>query len=191
MVAAGAGSAEQSGGRHDRVDDDRWQVEVGEADRVTHTLTPPSMTVFGYVYRDGAFVAEPGGDSEWLEDPEHPSGRPGTRAPHVVLARNGARLSTVDFLGTFVVFAGPRSEGCARATAEAAARFAVPVQCYRIGEDLQDVSGCFLDRYGIEPAGAVLVRPDGFIAWRSRTTVPRADVLAEALARVLCLEVGC
>jgi putative polyketide hydroxylase len=41
--------------------------------------------------------------------------------------------------------------------------------------------------YGVTPAGAVLLRPDGFIAWRSRALAgaPLAT-LSQALARALC-----
>jgi 2-polyprenyl-6-methoxyphenol hydroxylase-like FAD-dependent oxidoreductase len=31
--------------------------------------------------------------------------------------------------------------------------------------------GVFLDRYGLEPSGAVLVRPDGYVAWRSASAI--------------------
>jgi putative polyketide hydroxylase len=30
-----------------------------------------------------------------------------------------------------------------------------------------DASGTFAATYGIEPSGAVIVRPDGVVAWRS------------------------
>ena len=36
------------------------------------------------------------------------------------------------------------------------------------GGELRDPGGAFAAAYGISPAGAVLVRPDGFVAWRAR-----------------------
>ena len=39
--------------------------------------------------------------------------------------------------------------------------------------------------YGIGPAGAVLVRPDGYVAWRAAAGGDGADLDA-ALARMLC-----
>jgi putative polyketide hydroxylase len=42
----------------------------------------------------------------------------------------------------------------------------------------------FADAYGIGPGGASLVRPDGIVAWRSRTTPDAAEVAA-VLDRVL------
>ena len=46
-----------------------------------------------------------------------------------------------------------------------------------------DAAG-FADAYGIGPAGASLVRPDGIVAWRSRTAPDAAEVAA-VLDRVL------
>jgi hypothetical protein len=39
----------------------------------------------------------------------------------------------------------------------------------QLGRDgLEDPAGGFAAAYGIEPSGCVLVRPDGFVAWRAR-----------------------
>jgi hypothetical protein len=49
-----------------------------------------------------------------------------------------------------------------------------------------DTDGTFGQRYGIEPTGAVLVRPDGHAAFRvQRPTADPTRELSEALARVL------
>ena len=54
------------------------------------------------------------------------------------------------------------------------------------GGDLDDEQGTWAQLYGIAPDGAVLVRPDGHVAWRSAAAVtnPRAE-LARALQAVL------
>lgn len=83
-------------------------------------------------------------------------GRPGTRAPHVWIERGGERRSTLDLLGRgFVLLAGPD----AGPWCEAAARLPVAVRCERIAEH---------GRLGIRRDGALLVRPDGFVAWRAK-----------------------
>jgi len=60
------------------------------------------------------------------------------------------------------------------------------VDAYRVGADLEDGSDTFFSSYGIDTAGASLVRPDGHVAWRSRTSVedPRT-ALRDALALTL------
>jgi putative polyketide hydroxylase len=56
----------------------------------------------------------------------------------------------------------------------------------RPGGELEDVAGRFCATYGIDADGAVLVRPDGHIAWRSAGAA--ADTVATleyAVARAL------
>ena len=64
----------------------------------------------------------------------------------------------------------------------------VPLSVHRIGADTpwRDVTGEFHTKFGIDPAGAVLVRPDGFIGWRCRAASADArEQLQRALARLL------
>ena len=75
------------------------------------------------------------------------------------------------------------------AWAEAAARIAAPtrppVAAHRIGSDLADAEGRFHEIYGIAPDGAVLVRPDGYVGWRSEgAAADPAGTLAGALDRI-------
>lgn len=81
-------------------------------------------------------------------------GAPGTRAPHVPLPGNA---STLDFYGRdFVLLAGPEGH----AWAAAARALPLPITVRRLTADLAA-------RHGIGPQGALLVRPDGFVAWRA------------------------
>ena len=84
-------------------------------------------------------------------EPGEPSGRPGTRAPHVAL--DGG--STLDLFGRGFVVLSPSDVWCraAEAASLAAHRIEAPA---------------FAEAYGTGTEGAVLVRPDGFIAWRAR-----------------------
>ncbi|HJQ83839.1 MAG TPA: FAD-dependent monooxygenase [Candidatus Binatia bacterium] len=97
-----------------------------------------------------------------------PAARPGARAPHVWLGPGDERLSTLDLFGAgFTVLTGPEGARWHEAARGAQAELGVPVACYTIGEaGLEDRDGMFLARYGIERDGAVLVRPDGHVAWR-------------------------
>ena len=89
------------------------------------------------------------------ENPRESKARPGSRAPHYWLERNGERMSTLDLFGrNFVFLTGPDN------------RETVPgAEIHRVGANgLLDPSGHFCDAYGITPSGGVLVRPDGFVA---------------------------
>lgn len=116
-----------------------------------------------------------------------PSGHPGARAPHVWIEQGGKRLSTLDLVGPeFSLIAGAGG-GDWRKIADAAgnkAGLAMPVHV--IGDEWVDVEGTFESRFGVSDSGAVLVRPDGFIAWRAQGLGPESAAgLDGALASIL------
>jgi hypothetical protein len=101
--------------------------------------------------------------------------RPGERAPHAWIRHAGRRVSTLDvFDGRLTLVTGDGSEW-----ARASGTFDL--------QTLGAAGGSALARaYRIGPDSAVLVRPDGRVAWRSddRCADPRA-VLAGAVATAL------
>ncbi len=119
-------------------------------------------------------------------DPRETRGMPGSRAPHVWVTKSGQRISTLDLIDNYVLFAGAEGRQWARAAAEVSARSGVPLDAYCMGLDLLDADGCFGAAYEIPSKGATLVRPDGFVAWRSDgEATDHSGVLGEALARSL------
>ena len=87
------------------------------------------------------------------ENPRESKARPGSRAPHCWIDRNGERISTLDLFGKkWIWLAGP--DGRRWKEQAGSADFYV----------IQDHGFC--TAYGITSAGAVLVRPDGFVARR-------------------------
>jgi 2-polyprenyl-6-methoxyphenol hydroxylase-like FAD-dependent oxidoreductase len=100
-------------------------------------------------------------------DPRTTLGLPGSRAPHLWLTRSGERLSTMDLTGNFLLLTGADGESWIGAAAEVAGRAGVTIDTYRVGKDLGDPDGAFSAAYGIAAKGASLIRPDGFVAWRS------------------------
>ena len=136
----------------------------------------------GYLYRSSAVVAEAGGPEDAHEDPRVSLGRPGSRAPHLWLERDGRRVSSLDLFGDgFVLLAGPDGEAWRGADVAVAGRFGeTPFDIVRIGDEVLDPEGRFAEAYGLSPSGATLVRPDGFIAWRSESLPadPSAALLA-------------
>jgi 2-polyprenyl-6-methoxyphenol hydroxylase-like FAD-dependent oxidoreductase len=139
----------------------------------------------GYRYRSASFTPDGDDESEW-EDPRTPSGHPGFRAPHVQVRRDGRDLSTLDLFGrSAVLLAGADGGAWAQAGTAAADRLGLGLDVYRVGDggDLEDPHKRFLSCYGLEPAGAVLVRPDGFIAWRAVGGGEPGDAVGDALAR--------
>jgi putative polyketide hydroxylase len=147
----------------------------------------------GYTYASDAVIAD-GTPPLERADPIAdyvPNARPGARAPHLWLERNGERLSTHDLFDTaFVLLAGQGGAPWHDAAAAIAEQDRIPLQAVQIGDGaaagLVDTAGAFSDLYGIGPDGAVLVRPDGFVAWRAQSLPGRpAETLGTALRQIL------
>ena len=118
--------------------------------------------------------------------PARLAGAPGTRSPHREIELDGDKLSTLDLYGRRpVLLAGAGGAGWTEAAERVADRLGVPLWAYRFGVELagQDLAAA----HGIGDDGALLVRPDGFVAWRSPAAV--ADPAAE-LDRALRATLG-
>ncbi len=141
----------------------------------------------GYRYRSAAILDDGTDDGAPVEDPRRPSGCPGTRLAHVALMQDGRPVSTLDLVGRgFVLLAAPEGGDWTRAAQALAQSSGLPLTAFRIGTDLIDPGNTFLERTGLGSDGALLVRPDGFIAWRSRAAAARpASVLGDVVARIL------
>lgn len=142
----------------------------------------------GTVLHSPAIITDNPVSSDHIE-PQESFGRPGTRAPHLWLERQGRRVSTLDLLGNgFALLTGP--EGFAWLDAASSVSREVPglpFVAHRIGSpELSDPDGAFADAYGIGPDGASLIRPDGYVAWRAQGTPDDgAAQLRSILSRIL------
>jgi hypothetical protein len=146
--------------------------------------------IFGACYQSMAVVPD-GTAPAAVDDPvtEYvPSARPGSRAPHVWLRHGVEQISTVDLFGPrFVLLAGSKGDAWRRA-AQGIEMSWPPLVAHTIGEgcDLGDPDGNWQAAYGVDADGAVLVRPDGHVAWRSRSAASDpVEALRAALDRVL------
>lgn len=148
----------------------RWGNRVGEGtDGEAPPLLEHGAITFGYRYRSAA-VAGDAADPRPVLPVAELSGQPGTHAPHVWLRRNGQPLSTIDLFGRlYVLLAGPN--GGAWIDAVRAMPGAL-VATFLIGSgNLEDPEQHWSAAYGVTDSGAVLVRPDGFVAWRAERAV--------------------
>ena len=216
----------------------KFTVEQAYTRYVTRTATYLGATDYeplahdfnvelGYIYHSDAIVPEDG-DRKGHDDPRQTCGRPGSRAPHLFVARAGERLSTLDLFGSaYVLLAGPEGADWCAAAQRAARRFpGLALDAWCVGgaalgsaalerspeewapvfgkenatkhgsrplansieaeSGLSDPEGRFCAAYGVTPAGACLVRPDGFVAWRAKAGAPDRDALfARALGSLL------
>src|SRR5262245_7821267 len=100
-----------------------------------------------------------------------PSARPGARAPHVWLEREGKEVSTIDLFGDgFTLLASSKGRTWTYAGERMASDLGIDVKSLIIGDGgLKDPLKQWQLAYGIEETGAVLVRPDGYVAWRAHS----------------------
>ena len=146
--------------------------------------------IFGASYESSAIIPD-GTPAAVLADPvtEYlPSARPGSRAPHVWLKRGDAQISAIDLIGPhFLLLAGADGDAW-RHAAKAAAPSWPPLIAHTIGIDseVSDPDSQWQPAYGVDADGAVLVRPDGYVAWRNRSGASNPEAaLRTAFDRLL------
>lgn len=135
----------------------------------------------GFAYEEGALV--PDGTARTPLQPRHyrPSDRPGGRFPH--LWTNLARThSTLDWFDRdFVLVAGPKADGWVESAPAVAEAAGLPIQVRQL-DTAHEADGLWL---GLR--GAVLVRPDGHVAWRMPwLPADPTAVLGAVINTVLC-----
>ncbi|MFF4550441.1 FAD-dependent oxidoreductase [Streptomyces sp. NPDC001435] len=149
--------------------------------------------VLGYRYPKGAVIDADPAQSVVPEGMDL-AGQPGSRAPHMWLHRGDERISTIDLYERSLVLLtdAPDDAGWHAAARRVADRDGVRLDAYRIGPgpdaDLTYDSDTddWAQVHGTTADGAVLVRPDGFVAWRAPGAVPDPEAaLRKVLATLL------
>jgi 2,4-dichlorophenol 6-monooxygenase len=109
-----------------------------------------------------------------------PSTSPGARLPHVMVEAEGQQVSTLDLVepGKFLLLTSSRQ------WADQAGHMRGPLSVLLVGRDVHDPSRAWESIAATGPDGALLIRPDQHVAWRT-TTAPRDG--AGALEGVLSI----
>ncbi|MEU7965218.1 FAD-dependent monooxygenase [Streptomyces sp. NPDC049097] len=140
-------------------------------------------------YVSGGIVPDGTPDPGFMRDPElhhHPSSRPGARLPHAWITSGTRTLSTLDTVGKgrFTLLTGIGGECWVRA-AEAQA-IEIATVAVGPGQAYEDPYGDWARLREVSDAGALLVRPDGFVAFRHASAAEdAAGLITDALERIL------
>lgn len=148
----------------------------------------------GYRYASDAIVPDGTPATETPDDIRIyvPDTRPGSPLPHAfVHDADNMRMPLKDLVkpGRFLLIAGEDGGAWCDATTVLAKQTGLPLDVVRIGHsegDYRDPRNSWTRQRQITKAGAVLVRPDRFIAWRSlgASQAPRRE-LETALSTIL------
>lgn len=146
----------------------------------------------GYRYRAGARVDDGSQEPQVEGHPDvsyTPTTWPGARLPHAWIEKGRRRISTLDLVGRgqFVLLTG-RGGGAWFDAAQAALRSSgVVINVIQIDSRFgaaRDPLGYWARVRGTAADGAVLVRPDGHVAWRAQTASSSAE-LPSVMAQLL------
>lgn len=143
-----------------RLDDNRPTLPPGEE-------APMFALLIGYQYRSAAIISDEPADPDSVSLVEELRGQPGTRVPHAWVVDGGKWVSTLDLIGGgFTLFTGDDGDAWNNAAESASKALRVPIAVQRIGNDA-DIDGAWAAATGLSSDGALLVRPDDFVAWRA------------------------
>lgn len=151
---------------------------------IWHDMTRAGRTVgavLGFCYDSSAVIPD-GTPAPSVVDPIVdfvPTARPGCRAPHHWLELDGRRISTIDLFDGSFVLCSP-SSAALQESQQVASALRIPFRAHLVGDTQLRVL------YGVGDSGAVLVRPDGHVAWRTAEHLDSAR-FEQALTQVLAL----
>ncbi len=154
----------------------------------------PGQT-FGTCYGSEIILDDGTPPAEMVVETFHPSARPGCRAPHFWLDTGGAPVSSIDLFdyAGFTLLTGDRGGPWVDAFGRVTRQFGLAGKAHVIGATAElSARDCdWLDLYGLTPGGAVLVRPDGHVAWRSPGGSDKPEaVLEDVFCRAIGYETG-
>lgn len=141
----------------------------------------------GFQYAEGAIVPDGTPPAEGVDPVREfvPSGRPGGRMPHAWLERDGKRISTLDLLAldSFTLVTTSQNDAWAAAVSEVST---VPLRYVALEPARLSDEARWLQESGIGDGGALLIRPDQHVAWRS-ASLPNdtPSILREVIAQIV------
>jgi 2,4-dichlorophenol 6-monooxygenase len=162
-------------------------IELKHYEFNAHGVELDQRYVSGAVLPDGVPAPVPDRDPELFH---RPSTEPGAKLPHAwLVGPHGRRVSTLDLVGggRWTVLTGLTGTPWRDAAAKAGAELGLDLRTVRIGEPgVRDAYGDWSRLSGIDEDGCLLIRPDGYVAYRHPAQSPTpAKALLNALRSLL------
>lgn len=147
---------------------------------------------------DGVYLEDEGAPPPLPEDSVKElliSTYPGKRLPHAWLNKRspGKKFSTIDLAGhrAFCLITGPGGQDWKTAAEKVSKALGIEIKAYSIGwnQDYEDMYFDWARRREVEEDGCILVRPDRFVAWRSKEMISDTEAKLERVMRkILAVE---
>ena len=197
-----ANSAEENWASLEVIWDESHPAHAERRDRVNNALALQSGEFhhhgleFGYTYQSAAVVDDGSPDQPPIDAVRlyEPSTKPGHPLPHALVSRRGKTfpLQNLTHGGKFLLVAGEDGNVWVEAARKIAETTGIALDAVTVGADdadLADTRLAWLRKRQITRGGAVLVRPDRYIGFRSSGAVddPLA-VLTAALQQILAVD---
>jgi putative polyketide hydroxylase len=147
----------------------------------------PIGTYFGFTYASKSVIPDGTAAQPFVPHQYIPTATPGARAPHIWLDPR-YELSVLDLFGSgFILLAADRNDW-AIAAERIGFESGFPIRSIDIRAEVRtlDIWHEWMALYGVGEDGAVLVRPDGMVAWRSANAADDAHgALTTALETII------
>ncbi|WP_296661799.1 FAD-dependent monooxygenase [Paraburkholderia sp.] len=136
---------------------------------------------------EGHLVSD--GDLENVNSIFHSKISPGARFPHVWLLYKGKEVSSLSLIGrgSFSLITGASGEHWIKAAEEWSHRKGIPLSLYQVSMrgEIQDIYFDLANRCDFHEGSAILIRPDGYIAWIGLPDAAGGEELSEVLFKIL------
>jgi 2,4-dichlorophenol 6-monooxygenase len=170
----------------------RWRrARMEEVFRVSRVEYGAHDLEMGFCYQQGAVVGDgrppPARDS--MGQHYVPSSHPGCRLPHAELSLGDRPVSTHDFIpiGGFLLITDQAGLAWCDSARRLSMATGIVIRCIRVGEgaEITDPSGAWSRVSGIGEGGALLVRPDAHVGFRSEHCVNDAQAALQSALEIL------
>ena len=115
----------------------------------------------------------------------HPTTWPGAKIPHTWVTKDGAKVSTLDLggRGAFTLYTGIGGDAWAAAARSVGEALGIEIRVISIGhgQPFEDPFGTWAALREVEDTGAVLTRPDNYVAFRAMRSPGSDQAATEAL----------
>lgn len=144
---------------------------------------------FGQIYLSQGVIGTYEGSPRAMK-PDEWKGQPGTLSPHLWVVKDGERIPLLDLIDHNGWTLVSESSAWSDAAVSVAKDSLISLRSLQLGHDLQLQQQDFQNAFGVSSNGAVLIRPDGHIAWRVQNLPDNAAQILDGVLSTVSFRVN-